>query len=72
MESFLISLDGERIKDVGMRLGYNHRGIENDNGGYHNHGFMAGSHQGSDQHGHWYGNHGQNGRNWNNFQGNNN
>ena len=27
-ESFLISLDGERIKDVGMRLGYNHRGIE--------------------------------------------
>jgi NADH-quinone oxidoreductase subunit D len=27
-ESFLISLDGERIKDVGIRLGYNHRGIE--------------------------------------------
>ncbi len=27
-ESFLISLDGERIKDVGMRLGYNHRGVE--------------------------------------------
>jgi NADH-quinone oxidoreductase subunit D len=27
-ESFLISLSGERIKDVGMRLGYNHRGIE--------------------------------------------
>jgi membrane-bound hydrogenase subunit alpha len=27
-ESFLISLDGERIKDVGVRLGYNHRGIE--------------------------------------------
>ncbi|MFH1223888.1 MAG: nickel-dependent hydrogenase large subunit [Pseudomonadota bacterium] len=27
-ESFLISLDGERITDFGMRLGYNHRGIE--------------------------------------------
>jgi membrane-bound hydrogenase subunit alpha len=27
-ESFLISLSGERIKDVGMRLGYNHRGME--------------------------------------------
>jgi membrane-bound hydrogenase subunit alpha len=27
-ESFLISLNGERIKDVGIRLGYNHRGIE--------------------------------------------
>ena len=27
-ESFLISLVGERIKDVGIRLGYNHRGIE--------------------------------------------
>ena len=27
-ESFLISLDGERIQEVGMRLGYNHRGIE--------------------------------------------
>jgi Ni,Fe-hydrogenase III large subunit len=27
-ESFLVSLSGERIKDVGMRLGYNHRGIE--------------------------------------------
>ena len=27
-ESFLISLDGERIKGFGMRLGYNHRGIE--------------------------------------------
>jgi NADH-quinone oxidoreductase subunit D len=27
-ESFLVNLDGERIKDVGMRLGYNHRGIE--------------------------------------------
>ena len=27
-ESFLISLDGERIQDVGIRLGYNHRGIE--------------------------------------------
>jgi len=27
-ESFLITLDGERIKDVGMRLGYNHRGVE--------------------------------------------
>jgi len=26
--SFLISLDGERIKGFGMRLGYNHRGIE--------------------------------------------
>lgn len=27
-ESFLISLSGERIKEVGLRLGYNHRGIE--------------------------------------------
>jgi NADH-quinone oxidoreductase subunit D len=27
-ESFLISLNGERIKDVGLRLGYNHRGME--------------------------------------------
>ncbi|MEI6093141.1 MAG: nickel-dependent hydrogenase large subunit [bacterium] len=27
-ESFLISLDGERIQEVGMRLGYNHRGVE--------------------------------------------
>jgi membrane-bound hydrogenase subunit alpha len=27
-ESFLISLSGERIKDVGIRLGYNHRGME--------------------------------------------
>jgi membrane-bound hydrogenase subunit alpha len=27
-ESFLVSLDGERIKDVGIRLGYNHRGME--------------------------------------------
>ena len=27
-ESFLISLNGERITDVAMRLGYNHRGIE--------------------------------------------
>lgn len=27
-ESFLISLSGERIKDVGLRLGYNHRGME--------------------------------------------
>ena len=27
-ESFLISLNGERIIDVGVRLGYNHRGIE--------------------------------------------
>lgn len=27
-ESFLISLNGERITEVGMRLGYNHRGIE--------------------------------------------
>ncbi len=27
-ESFLISLNGEKITDVGMRLGYNHRGIE--------------------------------------------
>ena len=26
--SFLISLEGERIADVGLRLGYNHRGIE--------------------------------------------
>jgi membrane-bound hydrogenase subunit alpha len=27
-ESFLISLEGERIQEVGIRLGYNHRGIE--------------------------------------------
>lgn len=27
-ESFLISLNGERITDVALRLGYNHRGIE--------------------------------------------
>jgi NADH-quinone oxidoreductase subunit D len=27
-ESFLITLNGERITDVAMRLGYNHRGIE--------------------------------------------
>ena len=27
-EGFVVWLDGERIKDFGMRLGYNHRGIE--------------------------------------------
>jgi NADH-quinone oxidoreductase subunit D len=27
-ESFIVWLDGEKIKDFGMRLGYNHRGIE--------------------------------------------
>lgn len=27
-ESFLLTLDGERICDAGVRLGYNHRGIE--------------------------------------------
>ncbi len=27
-EGFIVWLDGERIKDFGMRLGYNHRGIE--------------------------------------------
>jgi len=27
-ESFLVTLSGERIKELGVRLGYNHRGIE--------------------------------------------
>ena len=27
-EGFMVWLDGEKIKDFGMRLGYNHRGIE--------------------------------------------